>query len=106
MISLLIGQIYFVNDGAQNYLTLQPLYYTLKKLANTKKCMSRKSKGLSTKYIEWYKQLNGTETQIFRLVFKKNCLKQKWETFFPPNIIFFFSELDTWPQDLNANFTL
>ena len=77
MVSLLIGQIYFVNDGAQNYLLLQPLYYALKKLANTKKGMSWKSKGLSTKYIEWYKQLNGTETQIFCLTFKGSCLKQK-----------------------------
>ena len=29
-LSIFIGQIYFVNDGAQLYLILQPLYYTLK----------------------------------------------------------------------------
>ena len=30
-LSICIGQNYFVNDGAQLYLILQPLYYTLKK---------------------------------------------------------------------------
>ena len=29
-LSLFIGQSYFVNNGAQNCLILQPLYYTLK----------------------------------------------------------------------------
>ena len=29
-LSLFIGQSYVVNDGAQLYLILQPLYYTLK----------------------------------------------------------------------------
>ena len=46
-----IGQSYFVNDGTQNYLIFQPLYYTLKRLADTEKLVSRKSSGLSTEQI-------------------------------------------------------
>ena len=45
--SLFIGQSYFNNDGAQLYLMLQPLYYTLKKLGETESVVSWKSKGLS-----------------------------------------------------------
>ena len=36
-LNLFIGQNYFVNDGAQNYLTFQPLYYLLNKLYGTEK---------------------------------------------------------------------
>ena len=36
-LNLFIGQSYFVNDGAQNYLTFQPLYYLLNKLYGTEK---------------------------------------------------------------------
>ena len=46
-LSLFIGQSYYVNDGAQLYLILQPLYYTLKRLGDTEKVASRKSKDLS-----------------------------------------------------------
>ena len=44
----------------------------------------------------------------FCLIFKESCLKQKNATFTPPNIIIFFLvyELDTWPRDLNPDFTL
>ena len=35
-LSLFIGRSYFVNDGAQLYLILQPFYYTLKRLGDTK----------------------------------------------------------------------
>ena len=45
--SLFIGQGYFNNDGAQLYLVLQPLYYTLKRLGENEKVVSCKSKGLS-----------------------------------------------------------
>ena len=48
-LSLFIDQSYFVNDGAQLYLILQPAYYTLKRLGDTEKVVSWKSKGLSTK---------------------------------------------------------
>ena len=44
--NLFIGQSYFNNDGAQLYLILQPLYYTLKKLGDTERVVSWKSKGL------------------------------------------------------------
>ena len=39
-LSLFIGQSYFVNYGAQFYLILQPLYYTLKRLGDTEKILS------------------------------------------------------------------
>ena len=45
---LSIGQSYLNNDGAQLYLILRLLYYTLKGLDNTEKVVSWKSKGLST----------------------------------------------------------
>ena len=38
--SLFIGQSYFVNDGAQLFLILQPIYYTLKRLGDTEKIVS------------------------------------------------------------------
>ena len=80
-----IGQIYFNNDGAQLSLILQPLYYILKKLGDTKKVVSWKPKCLSAKKlatpttadnslspsIKWYKNSN------FCLIFKGSCLKQK-----------------------------
>ena len=48
-LSLFIGQSYYINDGAQFYLILQPLYYTLKRVRNTEKDVSWKSIDLSTK---------------------------------------------------------
>ena len=35
--SIFISQSYFVNDGSQLYLILQPLYHTSKRLGNTEK---------------------------------------------------------------------
>ena len=46
-LSLFIAQSYFVNDGAQLYLLLRPLYNTLKRLGDTEKVVSWISKGLS-----------------------------------------------------------
>ena len=45
--SLFIGQSYFFNDGAQLYLIFQTLYYTLKRLGDTEKIVSWKSRSLS-----------------------------------------------------------
>ena len=36
-LNLFVGQSYFVNDGAQNDLTFQPLYYLLNKLYGAEK---------------------------------------------------------------------
>ena len=36
-LSLFIGQSYFINDGAQVYWIVQPLYYTLKSLGGAEK---------------------------------------------------------------------
>ena len=83
--SLFISQSYFNNDGAQLYLILQPLYYTLKRLGDTTKVVSWKSKRLSTKKcttptttdnslslsFKWYENSN------FCLIFKGSCVKQK-----------------------------
>ena len=48
-LSLFTGQSYFNNDGAQIYLILQLLYYTLKRLGGTEKVVSLKSNGMSTR---------------------------------------------------------
>ena len=48
-LSRFTGQSYYINDGAQLYLILQPLYYALKRLRNTEKVVSWKSIDLSTK---------------------------------------------------------
>ena len=96
--SFFIGQSYFFNNGAQLYLIFQPLYYTLKNLADTKEFILWRSKGLSTEKltapitadnslypsIEWYENSN------FCLIFKASCLKQKKTTFTFPNTINYF----------------
>ena len=77
----------------------------MKRLGDTEKIVSWKCKGFSNEKlttsttndnslsssIEWYKNSN------FFLIFKGSCLKQKFATFTPPNIITFFIvyELDT-----------
>ena len=43
-----IGQSHIFNDGAQLFLTFQMLCYTLKRLGDTEKVLSWKSKRLST----------------------------------------------------------
>ena len=111
-LSHFIGQSYFVNDGAQLYLILQPLYYTLKRLGDTEKVVSWKLKALPTEKltipttadnslspsIKWYKNSNSC------LIFKGNCVKQiyssKYKNFF---IVY---ESDTWSRDLNSDLTL
>ena len=45
-LSFFIGQSYFANDGAQLYLILQPLHFTLRKLVDTEKFVLWNSKGL------------------------------------------------------------
>ena len=74
------------------------LYYNLKRLGDTEKIASWKSKGLSDEElttptttdnslspsIKWYGNSN------FYLVFKGSCFKQKDATYTPPNRINFF----------------
>ena len=79
--SLFIGQSYFFNDGSQLYLTFEPIYYTLKRLGDTEKIVSQKSKVSLTEKsftttdnsvflsISWY------ANSIFGLVFKGSWLK-------------------------------
>ena len=80
--SLFISQSYFFIDRVQLYLIFQTLYYTLKRLNNTEKIVSWKSRGLSVKNLtapttadnspslttKWYRNSN------FCLVFKESCL--------------------------------
>ena len=90
------------------------LYYTLKKLGNIGKIVSRNLKVCQPKNlllllllrlslsISWYGNSN------FCLVFKGTCLKEKSTTYIRPNRINFFIvyELDTWSRDLYSDFTL
>ena len=83
-----------VNDRAQFYLIIQPICYTLKRLGNTEKVVSWKSKGLTTKKLstpttadnslspslKWY------ENSTFWLIFKGSCLRQNSTTFTSPNM--------------------
>ena len=83
--SLFISQSYFFNDETQLYLIFQVLYYNFKKLGDTEKIVSWKSKGLSAEKlnnpattdnclfssIKWYGNSN------FCLEFKGSCFKQK-----------------------------
>ena len=96
--SLFISQSYFNNDGAQVYLILQSLYYTLKRLGDTEKVLSWKSEGLSAEKlttpsttdnslspsIKWYENSN------FCLIFKGSCLKQKNRNFYSSKCNKFF----------------
>ena len=98
--SLFIGQSYFFNDGAQPYLTFQPLYDTLKRLGDTEKVVSWKPKGFSAEKLtatptttdnslspsnKWYGDSN------FCLLVKGSCFKQKKiTTYATPNRINFY----------------
>ena len=72
-LSLFIGESYFVNDGAQLFIILQPLYSTLKRLGDTEKLYHGNLKVSPPKnllllpllIIVFVHQLNGTEIQIF-----------------------------------------
>ena len=91
-----IGQSYFHTNGAQLYLILQPLYCPLKRLGDTEKVVSWKSRGFLTKKcttptatdnslslsVKWYENSN------FCLIFKESHIQQKNTTFTAPNITF------------------
>ena len=83
--SLFIGQSYFNNNGSQNCLIFQPLYYTLKRLVNIEKIVSWKSRDLSRKKLTTSFITNNSlspttkchEDLKFCFVLKGSCLKQK-----------------------------
>ena len=93
-----IGQSYFNNDGAQLYLVLQLLYYTLKRLVDTEKAVWWKHKDLSTEKLTTPTTTDNSlspltkwiENSNFCLMFKGSFFKQKDATFTRPNIIFFY----------------
>ena len=88
-----VGQSYFYNDEAL-YSILQPLYYTLKRLGDTEKVVSQKSKGLSAKKLvtltiagnSLSPSINWFENSNFYLIFKGSCFIQKDATFTPLNV--------------------
>ena len=103
-----IRQSYFCKDGTQLYLIFQTLYYIPKRLDDTEKIVSWKSKNLSSvKFttltttdnslspsIKWYEN-------TFSSIFKGSWLKQKHATYTPPSRIFFIVyELDTWFNEI------
>ena len=89
----------------------------MKRLGNTEKAVSWKSKRFSDEKItststndktlfpsiEWYENSNF-------YIFKESCLKRKKKpaNFPPPNLINYFNvyELDAWSRDLDSDFTL
>ena len=92
------------------------LYHTFKRLGDTEKVVSWKSKGLSAKNlntpattgnslppsIKWYENSN------ICLTFKESCLKQKRCAFTPQNICKYkyIYKLNTWSLDLNSDFII
>ena len=98
-----------------SYLIFQTLCYTLKRLSDTEKDVSWKSKGLSTEKLSTLTtsdnipspSINAYRDSNFCLSFKGSCLKQKNATFTPPNRInFFVYKWNTCSQDLNSDFSL
>ena len=95
---------------------LQPLYETLKRLGNTEKVVSWRSKGWLTKKLtastttgnSFLRSVNQYGDSSFCLIFKGSYLKHKKAIFTPPNRInvVIIHKLDTWSQDLNSDFTL
>ena len=77
------GKNHFEDDGTQNYLVFQPMYRYFKKIGNTNRISSWKSKGLSDESIKTLSARNnilnpslsyiGTKT---RVKFNRSCLKQ------------------------------
>ena len=88
----------------------------MKRLDDTTKVVSWKSKGLSTEKLTtsttadniFSPSIRCYEDSNFYLVFKARDLKQRITTFTPSNIIIYFiiSELDTWSRKLNSDFNL
>ena len=84
ILSLFIGRSYFVNDGAQLYIILQLLCYTLERLSDTEKVVSWKSKDLSTEIfttpnttdVVFIHQLNWTKFKFLFNIYR-NLLKTK-----------------------------
>ena len=82
---IFIGQSYFNNDGAQLYLILQPLYYTLKGLGDAENAVSCKSKSVSTEKLTTVTTTDNSlcpsikwrKNSSFYVIFKGGCSKQK-----------------------------
>ena len=77
------GKNYFDEDGTQNYLVFQPIIRCFRIIANTKRILSWKSKGLSDETITPYVTSDNSLTPWIdhygtkiRLKFNKSCLMQ------------------------------
>ena len=117
--SLFIIQSYFNNDGVQlPYLIFQPIYKTITTFDGLKDTVSEwESKGLSNQKITCthvtnvnvFPKLVWMNNTRIRLKFKGSCLKQEHRAPFTPKNgvkLFIVHELDSWPSDLNTDFTL
>ena len=111
------GQIYFINDGSQNFLIVQPIYNTFTTPAGLKDTIVEwKSKGLSNEKIKtpitannsFSPKLVWTNNWKARVRFKRSCLKQNKLIFTGRYVVnlFIFYELDAWSQGLNTVFTI
>ena len=94
------------------------LYYTLERLGDTEKNISRKSKGLLSKKLTTFTTTNNSLSPSikwygdshFCLIFKGSCLKQtnkQTKNFHSSkqNNLFIVYELHIWSRDLNFDFT-
>ena len=115
--SLFIGQSYYNNDRAQLYLMFQPNYETTLTFCSLPDTISeRESKGLSNETFmptftankSFSPKLVWMNNFRIKLDFKRNCLKQDKASFTPNNLVnlYIAYELNTWSQDLNAEFSL
>ena len=111
-----MSQSYFNNYQTQLYLILQTLYHNLKRVGDTQKVISWKSKGLlikkiftpTTTDISLSPSIKWCENSNFYVIFRGSCLKQKKSNFYSSsnNNFFIVYDLDTCSQDLNFDFIL
>ena len=114
--SLFIGQSYFVNDASQNFLIFKPISNTFARPAGlTETIVAWQSKVLSNEKTRPPTTSNNSLSpkqkrnySKIRVKFKGSCLKQDKVTITTRNAItlLIVYELDSWSQDLNADFTL
>ena len=86
-----IDQSYFNSDGSQNYKIFEPLYYALKRVGDTEKVVSWKSKDLSAEKLttptttdnSLYRSIKWYGSSKFCLILKGSCLKQKTQIMLP-----------------------
>ena len=115
--SLFIGQSYFNNDRAQLYLIFQPICKTISTFSGLPDTISKwESKGFSNeKFMPPFTSNKSLSSKLvwmnnsrIKIEFKGSFLKQDKAPFNPNNVVnlYIVYELNTWSQNLNAEFTL